>query len=135
MAYHFSGCVLTFNDQPAAALTNLLVVPKLDPRFPLLPTTLADIALANFLLGNFDAAVRYCQRAIGEQRDHVRAWQRLAAIYGTLGRSEEASTAFGQVTRLMPKFGEEYLATTYPFRNREHADLLRHGLRQAGWSG
>ena len=135
MAYHFSGCVLTFNDQPAAALTNLLVVPKLDPRFPLLPSTLADIALANFLLGNFDDAVRYCQRALGEQRDHVRAWQRLAAIYGTMGRSEEASTAFGQVMRLMPQFDEGYLATTYPFRNREHADLLRHGLRQAGWSG
>jgi TolB-like protein len=135
MAYHFYGCVLTFNDQPAAALPKLEAVLQLDPRFELLPTTLADIGLAHFLLGNCEAAVKFCERAIGEQHHHVRAWQRLAAALGRLGRTDEAEAAFAQVLKLQPDFARPYLQATYPFRNPLHAQMLEDGLRQAGWTG
>lgn len=133
MAYHFYGCVLTFDDKPADALTNLHAVLQLDPRFQLLPTTLADIGLANFLLGDCETAVQFCRRAIGEQRDHVRAWQRLAAALGCMGQLDEARAAFDQVRRLHPRFGLSYLRTTYPFRNDDHHRLLVDGLERAGW--
>ena len=133
MAYHFYGCVLTFNDQPAEALPNLQAVLKLDPRFQLLPTTLADIALAHFLLGDCEKAVEFCQRALSQERAHVRAWQRLAAVYGSMGRTEDAQAALAQMLKLQPDFGRPYLKATYPFRNPDHILMLENGLRQAGW--
>jgi adenylate cyclase len=134
MAYHFYGCVLTFNDQPAQALTQLQAVLQLDPRFQLLPTTLADIGLVHLLLGDCETAVQFCKRAIGEQKDHVRAWQRLAAAYGCMGRLEEASAAFAQALALQPRFALAYVDATYPFRNRAHAELFIDGLKRAGWA-
>jgi adenylate cyclase len=134
MAYHFYGCVLTFNDQPEAALTQLQAVLQLDPRFQLLPTTLADIGLAHFLLGDCVSAVQFCKRAIGVQSDHVRAWQRLAAAFGCMGQLEDARAAFAQALRLQPHFAMPYVQATYPFRNQAHTELFVDGLRRAGWS-
>jgi adenylate cyclase len=134
MAYHFYGCVLTFNDQPAQALTMLQAVLQLDPRFQLLPTTLADIGLAHFLLGDCETAVQFCKRAIGEQGDHGRAWQRLAAAFGCMGRLEEARSAFAQAMKLQPRFANAYVQATYPFRNQAHAELFVNGLKRAGWA-
>jgi TolB-like protein len=135
MAYHFHGCVLTFDAKPAEALMRLEAVLKLDPRFQLLPTTLADIGLAHFLLGDCEQAIRFCERAIGEQADHVRAWQRLAAALAASGRQQEAEAAFARVIELQPAFGRDYLAATYPFRDAAHTEMFEAGLRQAGWTG
>jgi tetratricopeptide (TPR) repeat protein len=135
MAFHFSGCVVTFNGDPAAALPKLDAVLQLDPRFQLLPTTLADIGLAHFLLGDHREAIRFYERAIGEQRDHVRAWQRLAACLGAMGRTDEAAAAMATVKRLQPWFNADYIRATYPFRNPQHAALFGEGLKRAGWDG
>ena len=135
MAYHFAGCVLTYNDKPGEALPMLQAVLKLDPRFQLLPTTLADIGLVYLLTGDYACAVEYCERALVEQRDHLRALQRLAAAKAYLGRLEEASASFARVLKLQPQFSRAYLEATYPFRNPEHSRLLEDGLRRAGWNG
>jgi tetratricopeptide (TPR) repeat protein len=135
MAYHFFGCVLTFNDQPAAAIAKLQAVLQLDPRFQFLPSTLADLGLAHFLLDDGEAAVRFCERALGEQREYVRAWQRLAAALGRLGRLDDAKAALGQVMRLQPSFARSYVHATYPFRNPMHVQMFENGLKQAGWTG
>jgi adenylate cyclase len=135
MAYHFYGCVLTYNDQPAFAIPKLRAVLQLDPRFQFLSTTLADIGLAHYLVGDCEAAVGFCERAISEQRENVRAWQRLAAVLGRMGRVDEAKAAFAQVMRLQPGFTRSYVQATYPFRSPSHARLLEDGLRQAGWVG
>jgi adenylate cyclase len=134
MAYHFYGCVLTFDSQPAEALEKLQAVLRLDPRFQLRPTTLADIGLAHFLLGDCEAAVQFCKRAISEQGDHVRAWQRLAAALGCMGKQDEARTAFAQAMKLQPRFARPYVEATYPFRDPAHTELFLDGLRRAGWA-
>jgi adenylate cyclase len=135
MAYHFFGCVMVFDGQPEAALPRLHAVPKLDPRFELLPTTFADTGLAHFLVGDLEKAVQSCERAIGEQPGHVRAWQRKATALGIWGKIDEAKAAFTQVLKLQPSFSRSYLETTYPFRNPAHFGMLEEGLRRAGWSG
>lgn len=134
LAYHFQGCVLTFNDQLEAAMPRLEAVLKLDPHFQLLPATLADIGLLHFLLGDYGEAVRWCDRALSEQRDHVRSWQRKAAALGLMERKAEAEAAFAEVKRLQPEFGRPYLRATYPFRNPDHHAKLEAGLRAAGWT-
>jgi len=134
-AYHFYGCVLTFGGRAGDAIPRLNAVLRLDPRFPFLTQTLADIGLAHLLTGDFDAAIRMCERSLAEHRDNVRAWQRLASAKGHLGRRDEAATALREVYRLFPEFGPAYVAATYPFRNAADSAMFAEGLRGAGWTG
>lgn len=133
IAYHFLGCVLTFDSRPAEAIPKLDAVLKLDPHFPFLAATLADLGLAHLLIGDFDTALRFCERSIAERRENVRAWQRLAATLGHLGRAEEARHALAQVHRLQKDFGSAYVQATYPFRDPIHTTVFTDGLRKAGW--
>jgi adenylate cyclase len=135
IAYHFFGCVLTFDSRPAEAIRRLRAVPQLDPRFPFLAVTLADIGLAHLLIGEFEQAVRLCEQSIAERREHVRAWQRLASALGHLGRVKEAEAALAKVFELQPDFGPAYVDATYPFRDPAHTATFTEGLRKAGWSG
>ena len=135
IAHHFHGCVLIFDGRPAAAIPHLRAVVQLDPRFPFLSVTLADIGLAHLLLGEFDEAVRMCERALAEREENVRAWQRLAAALGWLGQTEKAQAALARVFQLLPEFGSGYVDATYPFRDPAHATILGDGLRRAGWTG
>ncbi|HZR02839.1 MAG TPA: adenylate/guanylate cyclase domain-containing protein [Burkholderiales bacterium] len=134
MAHHFSGCVLTFDSRPAEAMPHLRAVLQLDPRFPFLSVTLADIGLVHLLLGEFEDAVRMCERALAEREENVRAWQRLAAALGWLGQTEKAQAALARVFHLLPEFGSGYIDATYPFRDPAHAAVLIEGLRKAGWA-
>lgn len=97
--------------------------------------TLADIGLAHLLTGEFEEAVRLCERSIAERRENGRAWQRLAAALGHLGRLEAAERALAKVFELQPDFGSAYVHATYPFREPAHAATFSEGLRKAGWSG
>ncbi len=133
IAYHFLGCVLTFDGRPAAAIPKLDAVLKLDPHFPFLPATLADLGLAHLLIGEFDTALRFCERSIAERRENVRAWQRLAATLGHLGRIDGAAQALAQVQRLQKDFDSAYVQATYPFRDPVHTTAFTDGLRKAGW--
>jgi len=135
IAYHFFGCVLTFDSRPAEAIRKLRAVIQLDPRFQFLAVTLADIGLAHLLIGEFEEAVRLCEQSIAERREHVRAWQRLAAALGHLGRVPAAEAALVKVFELQPDFGTAYVNATYPFRDPAHSATLYEGLRKAGWSG
>ncbi len=135
IAYHFHGCVLTFDGHPAEAIPQLHAVLQLDPRFQFLSQTLADIGLAHLVLGAFEEAVRFCTRAVAEREENVRAWQRLAAALAHAGRDDEAQAAFARLLQLLPAFDARYVETTYPFRDPAHASMLRAGLRKAGWSG
>jgi adenylate cyclase len=135
IAHHFHGCVLIFDSRPAAAIPHLRAVLQLDPRFPFLSVTLADIGLALLLLGEFGEAVRMCERALAEREENVRAWQRLAAALGWLGQTEKAQAALARVFQLLPEFGSGYVDATYPFRDPAHATILGDGLRRAGWTG
>ena len=93
------------------------------------------MGLAHLLTGEFEEAVRLCERSIAERRENVRAWQRLAAALGHLGRIEAAEAALGKVFELQPDFGAAYVRATYPFRDPAHTAMFCEGLRKAGWHG
>jgi adenylate cyclase len=135
IAYHFFACVLVFEGSPDKAIPKLRAVLQLDPRFPFLPVTLADMGLAHLLTGEFEEAVRLCERSIAERSENVRAWQRLAAALGHLGRIESAEAALAKVFELQPDFGAAYVRATYPFRDPAHTTMFCEGLRKAGWPG
>src|ERR1700687_5300448 len=129
IAYHFFACVLVFDGSPDKAIPKLRAVLQLDPRFQFLTVTLADMGLAHLLTGELEEAVRLCERSIAERRENVRAWQRLAAALGHLGRIEAAEAALEKVFELQPDFGAAYVHATYPFRDPAHTAMFCEGLR------
>jgi adenylate cyclase len=133
IAYHFLGCALTFDGQPAAAVPKLAAILDIDPRFAFLPVTLADLGLAKLLTGEHAAALGFLDRSLAEQATNVRAWQRKAVALAHLGRIAEAERALAQLLKLQPGFSAEYIAATYPFRDPAHAAIFADGLRKAGW--
>jgi TolB-like protein/pimeloyl-ACP methyl ester carboxylesterase/Tfp pilus assembly protein PilF len=132
-SHQFAGCVRSFVGQPAAAIPHLEAVLQLDPRYQTLASVLSDLGLAYFLLEEADEALAWFDRAIAEQPDYVRAWQRRAACLGHMGRTEGASATLGHVLELQPDFSLAYVQATYPFRDPAHAKMLSEGLRRAGW--
>jgi len=132
LSYQFLGCVLVFADRPREAIQPLQMVLQLDPRYQSASLILADLALSHLLLGEYDTAAALGERAVAEQANNVRAWQRLAAARGHLGHADAARAAFDRVLQLQPEFSLAYVDATYPFRNPKHRELFVAGLRKAG---
>jgi adenylate cyclase len=131
-SHQFLGCVLVFNGQPREAIPHLAMVLQLDPRYQSTSTILADLALSHFLLGEYELGASFSERAVAEQANNVRAWQRLAAVRGQLGQAGPARAALDQVQSLQPDFSLAYVDATYPFRTPHHRKLFVQGLRRAG---
>src|SRR4029077_1489789 len=102
LAYHFLGCALPFDGQPAAAIPKLSAILNIDPRFSFLNVTLADLGLAKLLVEEFDASLGFLDRSLAEQAGNVRAWQRKTVALAHLGRTEEAKCALTQLLKLQP---------------------------------
>jgi TolB-like protein/DNA-binding SARP family transcriptional activator/Tfp pilus assembly protein PilF len=135
LSHQFAGCVQSFAGQPAAAIPHLEAVLQLDPRYQTLASVLSDLGLAYFLLEDPKAALAWFDRAINEQPDYVRGWQRKVACLGHMDRMEEASATLFHVLELQPDFSSAYVGATYPFRDPAHAEMFSDGLRKAGWRG
>jgi TolB-like protein/DNA-binding SARP family transcriptional activator/tetratricopeptide (TPR) repeat protein len=135
LSHQFAGCVQSFAGQPAAAIPHLEAVLQLDPRYQTLASVLSDLGLAYFLLEDSEAALGWFDRAIAEQPDYVRAWQRKVACLARMDRMEEASATLARVLELQPDFSSAYVEATYPFRAPAHAEMFSDGLRKAGWRG
>jgi adenylate cyclase len=135
LSHQFAGCVRSFAGQPAAAIPHLEAVLQLDPRYQTLASVLSDLGLAYFLLEDAEAALGWFDRAIAEQPDYVRAWQRKVACLGRMDRMEEASATLARACELQPDFSSAYVDATYPFRDPAHAEMFSDGLRKAGWLG
>jgi adenylate cyclase len=133
LAHHCLGCALTFAGQPREAISKFTAVLDIDPRFPLLTVTLADLGLARLLVGDLTDSLDLFERALAEQAGNVRAWQRKTVALAHLGRIEEAQTALARLIKLQPSFSAGYVAATYPFRNAAHTAVIVDGLRKAGW--
>jgi TolB-like protein/DNA-binding SARP family transcriptional activator/Tfp pilus assembly protein PilF len=135
LSHQFAGCVQSFAGQPASAIPHLEAVLQLDPRYQTLASVLSDLGLAYFLLEDSEAALGWFDRAIAEQPDYVRAWQRKVACLGRMDRMEDASATLTRVLELQPDFSSAYVEATYPFRDPAHAEMFSDGLRNAGWRG
>ena len=132
LTYQFLGCVLVFADRPREAIPHLQMVLQLDPRYQSASAILADLALSHFLLGENEVAASWSERAVAEQANNVRAWQRLAVVRGHQGQAGAARAALDRVRSLQPDFSLTYVDATYPFLNPQHRQLFVEGLRKAG---
>jgi len=132
--YQGMGLVLIFSGRPKEAVDFLNRGMRLDPHNP--ARYLGMLGAAQFCMGNLEEAANLIEKAIGinPELTGVSCW--LAAIYGLLGREEEASAALKahlKVTRWSvtpPRLPQ--IIHFFPFKDRGVADQFAAGLVRAG---
>jgi adenylate cyclase len=88
------------------------------------------LALAYYLKGEYDEAIRTWERSLGRNPNNVWIHMGLAAAYAQAGRSEDAKRSADMIRRLHPFFEVESSFTL--FQNPADRDKILDGLRKAG---
>jgi adenylate cyclase len=126
-AYGALGLLLSFNGDTAEALAMADKAVRLDPYSAL---AMFRKGLAHFVDADYERAIAAYEATLTLNPDFGAAHQLLAAIYGLLGRDDEARTAAAEVLRLSPNFAEGMLRV--PFKDRATLMRMIDGLRNAG---
>jgi len=90
------------------------------------------LGAAYLLTGKNNEAIAACQKAIRLSPHSLPAHIILGAAYGSAGRKENASAEVAEVIRINPKFSLEYLAKTWPYKNKADIETYVEPLRKAG---
>jgi len=124
------GLTLFYAGDPAAALECYDRASALDPYEPHM--FLHFRAQAQFQLGRHEKAIELLKRRIIRfpKTDISRAL--LAAIYGHLGRVDEARAEWAELLQINPDYSVEHRRRVLPFKNPADFDLFTNGLREAG---
>src|SRR5262249_31049548 len=89
-AHYILGITLLFSGQPRAGLEAIRNCMSLDPLAPTVPERLGYIAMAHYLMGEYDASVEAAKAALRSNPDHQQAYRWLTAALGQAGRLGEA---------------------------------------------
>jgi adenylate cyclase len=126
-----SGYVSTLTGEQQRALDRSLAALRLSPSDPLAFRFLTCAGIASLLLGDFGAAVGYCDEAC-RRHEWGPAFRILAAAHAQLGHTEKASGALARYLELDPGSTISHIRRQLPYRNAEQAERLWEGLRKAG---
>jgi adenylate cyclase len=132
LARHFLACVHEFSGRPAEAIPHLEALLRLDPRYRFASLAVADEALCQFLLDDFQASRASAEKAVRLQPANVRARQRLVAALSALGLDHEARVAGVELMRLQPDLSLDHIDITYPFQSMAERDRFVAALQRAG---
>ncbi len=86
-----------------------------------------------FLMGRYDEAAAKLEEAVARNPVFDQGHITLAAIYGQLGRIEDAEWQADEVLTLRPDFTIRSDRNTQGFRVAEHGQRYIEGLRRAGF--
>jgi len=127
------GMALTYSGRAKEGLTSLYACIRLDPRDTGLAARLHQVAVALYLLYEYEASVETAKRAIRSHPEFPPFYRWLAAALGQLGRADEAKEALAKALAIAPTLLDMHIRERTPrMRQEDHAHLLE-GLRMAGW--
>jgi adenylate cyclase len=135
LAHHFLGMTLLFSGRPREAFEPIRRAIRLDPYDPLQINRLSQIALARYVLREYDAAIREAKEALHFYPDHPLAYRWLAAALGQVGRLDEAKQAMKKAIAIAPRSFDMYVRQRAPWMRVEDYEHMLEGLRKAGWEG
>ncbi len=122
--------VLIHTGQPGEALPLVKKAMQLDP---LQASYLAAILGHTYrLLGNNEEAILAFKRTVNRNPNVVLARSQLAAVYGELGRKEEARAELEEVLRIVPHASLEVVRQVVPYKDDAEVERLLTAFRQAG---
>jgi adenylate cyclase len=134
-AHHALGRALLFSARPQEALEAIRKAIRLDPYDPLQPLRSLSIAIAHYLLREYEAAVDAAKQVLRSYPDHPLAYRWLAAALGQVGRLDEAKEALEKAIAIAPKSFDIYVRQRVPWHRIEDREHMLEGLRKAGWEG
>ncbi len=133
--HHLLGAVLLFSNSPREGLEAFRESLRLDPQNPSRHLVLVQIAIAHYLLREYDAAVASAKDSIRLFPKHPWSHRWLAAALGQAGRLEEAMQALQEAIKVAPKsFDMSVRQRPASWRPEDYEHMLE-GLRKAGWEG
>jgi adenylate cyclase len=132
LAHGYLGAQLAYAGESEEAIAEANRAIRLSPRDPELFHFFLAIATAHFVAGRFDEAVEWSNRIIQEEPGVPAGHRLLAASYGQLGRTEEASAALEGALRVAPYLSLASVKNMIHFKNPAHSELYVEGLRKAG---
>jgi adenylate cyclase len=135
------GVTLLYSGHPSEGLGAIRERMRLDPHDPMRYMRLLYVAIAHYLLGEYDASVDAANAAIGFYPNHPLVSRLLAAALGQAGRIDEARSALEyaltgdpNVVAMLRSY-KMYVSHYAPWLRREDFDHMLEGLRKAGWEG
>jgi adenylate cyclase len=107
---------------------------RLSPHDPLAHHNMLSLGWAHFMVGRYEDAAPWCDKALQLRPDFPPALRMKAAIFGLLGRLTEAHQAVVRLLELSPGETLAGLRTYYevPMKKPGCLDAFLEGLRQAG---
>ncbi len=134
-AHRALGTTLIFAGEPRQGLAALQTSILLDPRDPLLPWHLNRMAIANYFIGDYEAAIDTARRVIRLYPDFPLVYRWLAAALGQTGRADEAREALDKAIAVGGGSFDMYVRERVPWHRAEDYEHMLDGLRKAGWRG
>jgi TolB-like protein/cytochrome c-type biogenesis protein CcmH/NrfG len=131
-AYGALGRALTLAGESAEGVEQINKAIRLSPRDPFLVYWFAHLSMAVFTEGNYDVALQWGAKVIQENPSFPAGHRLMAAIYGQLGRIEEAQAALKELLLLMPGMTIDDVRKQVPFKDPIHMERYLDGLRKAG---
>ncbi len=122
------GMALTWLGRPEGAILALERALRFDPDLP--PQIFWHLGLAYYLNERYDDSAAVLQRNIGRKTDPFWDYLLLAAVYGQMGRTEEAARAAEAVRRIDPRY--KRVMRFEQFENPADVSRVEEGLRKAG---
>lgn len=123
------GTVQSFSGETAAAIESLQLALKLDPLLE--PNYVFDLAIAYYLAGRHEDAMRVAERGLAHYPNFAMLNVPAAAAAAQLGRKEQAAGYVEAIRLRLPFLDLEALGSR--FKNPSHPALLREGLKAAGF--
>jgi tetratricopeptide (TPR) repeat protein len=130
VAHWALGAALTPCGCPDSGIPLIEKAIRLSPHDPWMHEFLFNIAAAHFAAERYDDAVTFAKRSLQSRSEQPGAYRLLAASYGHLGRTEEATAALEALLRLAPDLSAAQLRVFLP---PVIVERYVEGLRKAGW--
>jgi tetratricopeptide (TPR) repeat protein len=131
LAHYGLGAALVFSGKAADALPHLEAAIRLSPHDPAMGSFLVRIADARYFMADYEGAVTYALRALGQPNFQWSRYAVLIAALGQLERRDEARHYLAEVTRERPDFSIEFVRDTHLFGVPDVMGRYCEGLRKA----
>jgi len=131
LGHYGLGAAMVFSGRAAEAGSHLEAAIRLSPHDPNMGSFLVRIADARYFVADYEGAVTYALRALGQPNFQWSRYAVLIAALGQLGRYAEARRYLEEVTRERTDFSIAFVRNTHLFGERDIMARYCDGLRKA----
>jgi adenylate cyclase len=132
LAHYGLGAALVFSGHPLDARPHLEQAIRLSPRDPNMGSFLVRLADASYFTGDYEGAVDWAEKALGQPNFQWSRYAMLLAALGQLGRTDQAKHYIDQVLSKRADFSVEFVQASHLFGDPGKFDHFLDGLKRAG---